>query len=320
MSANPLAIHTEALTKTFADQTVVAGVDLAIPRGELFGLLGPNGAGKTTLTKMLCTLILPTSGRATIAGYDLAEEGRIRAAVGLAVADERSFYWRLTGAQNLRFFAALHGLFGRSAEARVGQVLADVHLQSHAQQRFGTYSSGQKQRLAIGRALLHQPRVLFLDEPTRSLDPTATAELHALIRRLQGERELTIFLITHDLSEAEKLCHRVAVMHKGRVQSMGDPATLRRQLGQKMRYVVRLAAEVAPPFAQADWPAHLPPIHMALADGEWRLEFEAQERDGTLAAVLEQLHPLRHALLAIEGTPPTLEQVFQQALLKGEDE
>ncbi|MDA0245076.1 MAG: ABC transporter ATP-binding protein [Chloroflexi bacterium] len=310
------AIETNQLTKTFPvegrskPRTAVQAVSLAIPQGELFGLLGPNGAGKTTLTKMLCTLILPTSGRAMIAGYPLENEGAIRAAVGLAVADERSFYWRLTGEQNLRFFAALHGLFGRAAQARVEAVLGAVDLLPHAQQRFGTYSSGQKQRLAIGRALLHQPRLLFLDEPTRSLDPTATANLHELIRQLQAQQELTVFLITHDLAEAEKLCQRVAVMHHGRVQTVGDPALLRRQLAQQLHYVVRVGPITAvqlPP-----WPAHLPLLHATTpAEGDVLLAFQAGERDGQLAAVLDHLRHHQLPILAIEGTAPTLEEVFQ---------
>lgn len=307
------AIHTEQLSKTFSAEgrqaayTAVSDVSLAIPQGELFGLLGPNGAGKTTLTKMLCTLIVPSTGTAEVAGHPLTAVGRIRAAVGLAVADERSFYWRLTGAQNLEFFAALHGLFGRAARQRVQAVLAAVDLLPQADQRFGTYSSGQKQRLAIGRALLHQPRILFLDEPTRSLDPTATANLHQLIHTLQQQQSLTIFLITHDLAEAEKLCQRVAVMHGGRVQTVGAPHDLRRQLPHTLHYTVRLAGTaVLPP-----WPATLPPIHHETTGTETLLHFRAGERDGQLAAVLDHLHHHHLPLLAIEGAPPTLEEVFQ---------
>ncbi|MEJ2748263.1 MAG: ABC transporter ATP-binding protein [Anaerolineae bacterium] len=196
--------------------TAVSDLSLAIPEGELFGLLGPNGAGKTTLVKMLCTLILPSSGGVTVAGHDLAEAGAIRAAVGLVVSDDRSFYWRLSARRNLVFFAAMHGLYGRAAAERIDQVLADVDLLDVADRRFGQFSSGMKQRLAVARSLLHRPRILFLDEPSRSLDPTATHRLHTLIRRLMAEQEMTIFLITHDLAEAEALCDRVAFMHRGR--------------------------------------------------------------------------------------------------------
>ena len=175
----------------FKPVTAVQEVSLTIPRQELFGLLGPNGAGKTTLVKMLCTLILPSRGEATVAGYSLEQDAAIRAAVGLVVADERSFYWRLTGRRNLMFFAAMHRLFGREAQRRVEQVLADVDLLDRAGDRFSNYSTGMRQRLAIARSLLHQPEILFLDEPSRSLDPTATQHLHTLIQRLLEKQGVT---------------------------------------------------------------------------------------------------------------------------------
>ena len=225
-----LAIETNGLSKTFEPPqgwrklrrsgggiTAVQNVSLRIPEGELFGLLGPNGAGKTTLTKLLCTLILPTAGQANIAGHTLQNTRAIRAAVGLVVTDERSFYWRLSGYRNLQFFAALHGLYGTAADERIRYLLPIVGLSEAAERRFSEYSSGMKQRLAIARALLHQPRILFLDEPSRSLDPTATFQLQLLIKDLQAQG-VTIFLITHDLAEAEKLCERVAVMDGGEVQ------------------------------------------------------------------------------------------------------
>lgn len=314
-----MAIETEGLTKRFntaagwsrphpaAVEAAVSDVTLAIPQGELFGLLGPNGAGKTTLTKMLCTLILPTSGRATVAGHSLAQAEQIRAATGLVVTDERSFYWRLSAYHNLQFFAALHGLFGRVAEARIAQVLQDVGLTRYAERRFSDFSSGMKQRLAIGRALLHQPQILFLDEPSRSLDPTATQQLHNLILELMNRHQTTIFLITHDLAEAEKLCQRVAVMHEGRVQVVGEPRTLRYQLQQQLRYVIRLGAAVdlAPLAMLAITP------QLKHHDHTWELCFEASEQDGRLTAVLDAIHQQNVPILSITSQPPTLEEVFQ---------
>ncbi|MFZ0545339.1 MAG: ABC transporter ATP-binding protein, partial [Candidatus Promineifilaceae bacterium] len=245
-----LAIETRNLTKTFEPPrgwrrlarrrgtTAVKDVNLTVETGELFGLLGPNGAGKTTLVKMLCTLILPTSGSATIAGYPMSRAGHIRQHVGLVVTDERSFYWRMTARQNLQFFASLYGLHGNAANNRVQNVLEAVDLEEDAERPFSNYSSGMKQRLAIARSLLHMPRILFLDEPSRSLDPVATIRLHNLILDLMARQTMTIFLITHDLLEAEKLCGRVAVMDEGRIRVVGRPSDLRRQLQPRQRYSV----------------------------------------------------------------------------------
>jgi ABC-2 type transport system ATP-binding protein len=314
------AIETEELTKSFAQRpgwwqiaarspiTAVTDVTLTVRPGELFGLLGPNGAGKTTLTKMLCTLIVPSRGRAQVAGFPLAQAAAIRAAVGLVVSDERSFYWRLTGRRNLAFFAALHGLHGPAAAERVNQVLAEVDLQPQAEKRFSDYSTGMRQRLAIARSLLHRPRLLFLDEPTRSLDPLATQRLQELIGRLNGEAGVTIFLITHDLAEAEKLCQRLAVMHQGRIQAVGTPAELRRLLQPQLQYQLRTGpvdsvlcdrlAQLAPGLRREQQPDHC------------RLSFHLAENDSRLTAVLDTLR--RHAVTiqAIESRPPSLEEVF----------
>ncbi len=314
-----VAIETHGLTKAFAASPgwrraarpatiAVDGVTLAVERGEVFGLLGPNGAGKTTLTKILCTLILPDAGTARVAGHDLREAGAIRSAVGLVVTDERSFYWRLSGRRNLRFFAALHGLFGAVAEARVDEVLEAVEMRPHADSRFSNYSTGMKQRLAIARALLHRPRLLFLDEPSRSLDPAATRRLHHLIRNLAADQAATIFLITHDLSEAEALCARVAVMHHGRIRALGSPETLRRALQPTLRYTVRLAA-----LPDDDWAAVrsvLPGVERVDAAVGVDLLFGANEDDGLLERLLALVAARQLTIRSIEGQPPTLEEVF----------
>ncbi len=219
--------------------TAVAGVDLQVGRGELFGLLGPNGAGKTTLIKMLCTLILPTAGHARVMGHDLNDEGAIKQSVGLVVSDERSFYWRLTARKNLIFFAAMVGLHGRAAHQRVEEVLQAVELTEAAGRRFSAFSTGMRQRLAIARGLLHRPQLLFLDEPTRSLDPLAAGRLHNLVRGLVDEG-VTVLLTTHNLSEAEALCGRVAVMHRGRLLACAPPDQLQQALRPGERYRLQL--------------------------------------------------------------------------------
>ncbi len=288
--------------------TAVSDLHLTIAPGELFGLLGPNGAGKTTLVKMLCTLIQPSSGTAQVAGHDLAQAGAIRAAVGLVVSDERSFFWRLSARRNLDFFAALHGLNGRSARQRIQQVLADVDLLDVADRRFSNFSSGMRQRLAIARALLHHPQILFLDEPSRSLDPTATQRLHALIRRLQDRREMTVLLITHDLAEAETLCDRVALMHQGRIQAVGRPDGLREQLRPQRLYELTVGELETAVLRTLQ--TRFAVTFAALPNQQTRLSFQAAEGDGRLTAVLHHLHQHNCLIHHIETSAPTLEEVF----------
>ena len=215
----------------------VSHINLSVREGELFGLLGPNGAGKTTLVKLLCTLILPTTGSARVGGFDLTQSDRVRDQVGMVTGDERSFYWRLSGRQNLEFFAALCNLPKRQIAPRVSEVLAQLGLSAVGDTPFQTYSSGMRQRLSIARAILHRPRILFLDEPTRSLDPNSTRQLHSLIQdELLAREGMTIFLTTHRLDEAAKLCERVGIMHKGRLQAVGTLADLRQSLQARHRY------------------------------------------------------------------------------------
>lgn len=288
--------------------TAVADIHLTIPPGELFGLLGPNGAGKTTLVKMLCTLIQPTSGQAWVAGHALARAGDIRAAVGLVVSDERSFFWRLSARRNLDFFAALHGLHGQVARQRVTQVLNDVDLLDVAERRFSNFSSGMRQRLAIARALLHHPRILFLDEPSRSLDPRATQRLHDLIRRLQAQREMTIFLITHDLAEAEKLCDRVALLHQGRIQASGPPDALRAQLQPQRAYQVTVNG--VPTAVLDQLRTRFAVTTEPLSGQQVRITLQAAEGDGRLTAVLHLLQQHHCLIHHIDVVVPTLEEVF----------
>lgn len=251
------AVETTALTKRFpntpgwrnlfsrGEQTRPAldGVELQVVEGELFGLLGPNGAGKTTLVKILSTLIQPSSGSARVNGYDLSQEIAIKATIGLVTSDERSFYWRLTGRQNLEFFARLQGIPGNAINERVAAVMEQVGIEDAADQRFVVYSTGMRQRLSIARALLKEPRLLFLDEPTKGLDPFATRRLRQLIRDELVERHgITVLLTTHDLEEAEILCDRIAIMHQGRLRAVGTMDELRRSLDLSGRVMIQVAS------------------------------------------------------------------------------
>jgi ABC-2 type transport system ATP-binding protein len=243
----PSVVETFSLTKRFSssrnyrallrfrrreDLTAVDAVTLQIREGELFGLLGPNGAGKTTLIKMLCTLILPSEGHARVCGRDVvAEAAAVKPLIGLVDCQERSFFWRLSGHQNMQFFAALCGLRGAEADGRIAELLDLVGLSDSADRRFMGYSTGMRQRLAVARGLLAQPRVIFMDEPTRSLDPVSARDLRTFIRKTLVERlGRTVVLVTHRLEEAEELCDRVAIMDRGRIVACGPVAEIKQRI------------------------------------------------------------------------------------------
>ena len=214
--------------------TTLSGVNLRVKEGEVLGLLGPNGAGKSTLIKILCTLILPTVGEAYVNGYNVVKEGRqARSSIGFITTDERSFYWRLSGRENLQFFATLHNMPQSQVKARVEELLDVVHLKNRADEPFLNYSAGMKQRMAIARGLLNDPKVLFMDEPTRSLDPGAAKSLRDFIKdHIVTERGKTVLISTHQLDEAEQLCDTIAILDEGRIKVQGSPGELKKTLSE----------------------------------------------------------------------------------------
>lgn len=214
----PLSLLGRPLTH---EVRALEGITLDIDPGEVFGVIGPNGAGKTTLLKVLSTLILPSRGSARVNGSDLVSGAEaVRRSVGIATGEERGFYWRLTGMENLEFFAGLRGFAPREARQRATQALELVDLVTRAKEPVMRYTTGMRQRLSLARALLARPRVLLLDEPTRSLDPMAVQGIQALVRRLATDDRVTVMLATHNLEEAEALCSRVAVLADGAVRSV----------------------------------------------------------------------------------------------------
>lgn len=220
----------------------LSDVTFDIREGEIFGLIGPNGAGKTTLTKIIATLVQPTTGAVTVKGFDsVAESAALRRMIGLAAAEERSFYWRLTVEQNLMFFARLYSIPTRTARTRIAELLARLDLEKSRRQRFGELSTGNKQRMAIARALLNQPPVLLLDEPTRSLDPLAAARMRSFIGSLAaGDPPVTILLTSHNLNEIEELCGRLAIISHGRIRELDTPDRIRalHQSSERVRLVL----------------------------------------------------------------------------------
>ena len=205
----------------------VRGISFHVERGELFGLLGPNGAGKTTTIKMLITLLLPTSGSARVLGLDVVDDAReLRKRIGYVFGGERGLYERLSGLDNLRYFAELYGVSGRDQKRRIGEVLELVGLTGREKERVEGYSRGMRQRLHIARGLLHDPEVLFLDEPTIGLDPVGAREVRATIASLT-EAGKTVLLTTHYMFEADGLCNRIAVINHGEIIATGTPRDLK---------------------------------------------------------------------------------------------
>jgi len=218
-------------------------VDISLAEGEIFGLVGPNGAGKTTLIKLLTTLLRPTSGHASVGGLDVVkDEYQIRRTVGLVTSNERSFYWRLTGRQNLRFFASLYDLPAREAEVWIDELFELLGLSEQADRRFDAYSTGMKQRLSFARGLLTKPRFLFMDEPTKGVDPASRADIiHIIQERIIERWKPTILITSHNLSEIEVLCGRIALMQKGRFVAVGTLDELRTLAHPVDRYDVRVS-------------------------------------------------------------------------------
>ena len=218
----PAAVAVDDLTKHYGSVRALDGVSLSVAPGEIFGLLGPNGAGKSTMIRILTGRARPTSGRARVLGHEVPRDlEAVRGQINL-VAETPNVYQRATARENLELFCTLYGLPKR----RAGEVLEQVRLSSVAGRRVKTFSTGMRQRLLLARALLNQPRVLFLDEPTRGLDPRSARELHDTVTGLARDGA-TIFLTTHDMSEADELCRRIAFLASGRIVALDTPRALK---------------------------------------------------------------------------------------------
>ena len=215
------------IKRTTKEIVAVDDVSFEIREGELFGLLGPNGAGKTTTVKMLTTLLIPTSGTASVKGFDVvAQAEEVRRRIGFIFGGERGLYWRLSGVDNLRYFASLYSIDPDVTKKRIPYLLEMVGLNGRGDEKVQGYSRGMKQRLHVARTLLHDPAVLFLDEPTLGLDPVGAREFRQVILNLQSEKK-TILLTTHYMFEADALCDRIAVINHGRIIALDTPGGLK---------------------------------------------------------------------------------------------
>ena len=291
-------IEIEGLTKRFGSLTAVDHVDLTIPRGEIFGLLGPNGAGKTTTIQMLITIKKPTEGTARINGFDIRESPHdVRRQVGI-VFQEPSIDSILTGRENLELHGRLYGVPRGEREERIRELLKLVDLEKRADDLARTYSGGMKRRLEIARGLLHQPAVMFLDEPTLGLDPATREHIWEYIERLRDERGTTIVLTTHYMEEADALCDRIGIIDHGRIIALDTPRALKASLGGDL-VTLRLKDPSTKPFEG------LPFVEKAELRGR-EVVLTVRNAPQNLAALVKAAGDVE----AVEVHTPTLEDVF----------
>jgi len=288
------------------------GVDLAVREGEIFALLGPNGAGKTTLLKIFSSLILPDQGQARVAGHDTIHENLVKRHLGLVNSDERSFYWRLTARQNLRFFARLYDVPGRRIDSRIDALLARVDMAAAADRPFSGYSSGMKQRIAIARSLLHDPPILLMDEPTSSLDPaSARAIRQFILDELNGRDGKTVVLASHNLREVEVLANRVAILVAGKMRQVGTVDEVRQWGVRQQRYRLTLAVE-APPTGPFEV------LEREEVAGRYRFLL-ALEPTAELPQLLDILHASGIAVFGCDRVEPDLEDAFSRIVDADDD-
>ncbi len=299
------AITATGLSRRFDDLDAVAGIDLAIERGEIYGLLGPNGAGKSTTVRMLCTLLGPTGGRATVAGHDVAEEpDAVRLRIGAAL-QEAALDPKQTGTQLLRLQGRLYGLTNAEVDQRVAELTTMIDLGDAIDRPIDTYSGGMKRRLDLAAALVHNPDVLFLDEPTTGLDPVSRNRVWDEVRMLNETLGMTILLTTQYLEEADSLAHRVGIIDGGKLVAQGTPAELKRQVGDDL-IIARIDGDAA---AAAEVVAALDGARVVdTSDGA--LMVAAPDGAATVGPVAVALAEAGFALRDLTLRTPTLDDVF----------
>ncbi|HWC39349.1 MAG TPA: ATP-binding cassette domain-containing protein [Acidimicrobiales bacterium] len=299
------AVLAEKIERRFDSVLAVAGVDLSVPEGQIYGFLGPNGAGKSTLVRMLCTLLLPTAGSARVAGYDVASEPHaVRLRIGVAL-QEAALDDRQTGRELLRLQGRLYGLHSSEINRRLDDVLRLVDIGDAIDRRISTYSGGMKRRLDVAAALVHNPEVIFLDEPTTGLDPASRVAVWGEVRKLNAERGTTIFLTTQYLEEADELADRVGIISEGRIVAEGTPDELKRSIGDDL-IVARVEGatdEVGSALRE------VPGVHhVTIHEGEVTLR--AANGAGTMTPVAVALNDHGLAVHSLTLRTPTLDDVF----------
>lgn len=308
--------YREMLRHPFRREEIPAlmGVDLTVNKGELFVLLGPNGAGKTTLIKTLCTLIMPNEGTALVNGYDVVERGNaVRRSIGYVISEERSFYWRLTGLQNLRFFAALYNLFGEEADRRIKTVLEITELNNIKDKMFMDYSTGMRQKLGIARGLLIEPEILFMDEPTRSLDPSIAEQLREfIVNHLVKKQGKTVFFSTHNLYETE-ICDSLAIIHKGKIRLKGPLKEVR---GKDKGFVIGLKKPengILHTIEHMDMVKTFKTLPLRPEGPEVEIEINFNEGKGDISDLIGEIVRLRGKIISCSPRKTSLQEMFRQA-------
>ena len=285
-------------------------VNLRVRRGEIFGLLGPNGAGKTTLIKILSTLILPDEGEAYVDGYDVVREaGKVRSRIGLMTGGERSIYWKLTARENLLFFAKLYKLDRKTAEERVDELLELMGLKDRADDKVEDYSSGMKMKVILAKALIHDPPILLLDEPTLGLDPNFAREIRVFIKEELNEKSgKTIFLTTHYMEEADMLCDRIALIDRGEIIRVGTPEELKKEV--RKQNVLALQTLEEPPTKELEAISYVERVVSGLSNGKYEIKVYAKNSVEAAREVLNVLNSAGVQVISFRVEEPTLEDVF----------
>jgi len=285
------------------------GATLSLRAGELFGLLGPNGAGKTTLVRCIATLLIPDEGTIRLFGHDVFKHTLFcRQQIGLLTSGERTLYWKLSARDNLKFFAALYGLSGKERDRRIDYLLELLGLKEVANERLERYSSGMKQKVSLARAMLHDPRLLLLDEPTLGLDPQFGRFIRQFIKEeLNQKQGKTILLTTHYMDEADELCERIAFINRGKIVDIKSPEDFKRDIPHKEVLSVRCQGEVDISRLKS-----LPGVERLSADsqdGVTTVKILAPRAEGILSDVIELVRT-GAKILTIDVQEPTLEDVF----------
>jgi ABC-2 type transport system ATP-binding protein len=303
------AIETRSLTRTFKGEVeAVRGIDLSVARGAVFGFLGPNGAGKTTTVRMLCTLLPPSGGRATVAGMDVVEDAsEVRRRIGVAL-QEIGLDPVQTGRELLELQCGLYGITGDRGRERATELLELVGLSEAADRRTKTYSGGMKRRLDLASALVHKPDVLFLDEPTTGLDPASRLTIWDEVRRI-NHAGTTVFLTTQYMEEADQLCDRLAIIDAGVIVAEGTPERLKAQMGHD---VVRLSLDGADAAAVEAALRDLPGLERVVAEPD-ALALYVEDGAGSIVEIVRRLDRQNIGVGAISVSRPTLDDVFLRA-------
>ena len=300
-------IFAEDLTKQFDEFLAVDGINLDVKAGEVMVLLGPNGAGKTTTVRMLTSILRPTRGKATIAGFDVvAHPDKVRASVGV-LTEHHGLYNRMNAAEYLMFFASLYNLDRKVAQVHMEELLEKFGLSTAQKKRLGEYSKGMRQKLALVRALLHEPAVLLLDEPTSAMDPESARTVRDAIHHLKSEKR-TIILCTHNLVEAEELADKIAIIRLGKIIFNDSPNNLKLQLLGPMEYEAHLANSLN------GWIPDLPEGVELLNKTENSLRFKVSCPEKANPVLLRQLMDHRLDIVDFQEVPHSLEDAYLQAV------